>query len=128
MNLLFRVILWSCLLCSSYQAQAQSQEEILVGQGVVCDSPDQLKVVLEMANSGATSQAALAEVNATAPRACGVLRVAYIKGEVVGSFRFKAGLANITSILVVAVEDEGQMRAVPPTLQFTIFPSTDREA
>lgn len=126
-NTIVRLLVWGCLCC--LPQAAQSQEKVSVGVGIICDHEAQLRKVLASANAGAAPQAALEEVNGPEhPRACAVLKVAYVIQDKVGQVRMPQGIADIVQILVVAVENELGWQYVQPSPQFTVFMTPGREA
>lgn len=124
MNLIIKLLLIA-LLIGFRPAVAQ---EVEVGTGVVCDTSEQVSAFVKHMNEGKTSEVAVDAINSEAANACGILPVAYIRGDKVGTVRTKSGKADIVSIIIVGVFDGTRWIRAQPIPQFTLFLTKDEEA
>lgn len=120
---LAKVAIWLMVLVFPLGAQAQEPE---AGVGLICDTPDQLKEIVELATVSRNFEASVEKVN-NGSNACGVAQVLYLKGEKVGQVRSPDGLRDIVKIIIVGLVTPQGVMPVPPLVQYTMFPSKDRE-
>lgn len=108
---------WLLLLVAlTVSVQAQ---EVEVGNGLICDTAEQV-IAYNKAYKGDVA-AALEVVNENAPNSCGVMGVAYVRGEEVGRVRTRDGPAAIVRIAIVGIWTAGGWVRVRPSEQFTLF-------
>lgn len=126
MKLIDRLIGAAILVIVLLFPPALMAQEAQQGVGLICDTAEQVQDFVK-AWDGDTN-AALQKVNAT-DNVCGVLPIAYIRGEEVGQLDTKNGRAAITEILVIAINVGGGWVRGPPMRQYTLFLlPKDREA
>lgn len=124
-----KAMLWlalACLLSSCSIAPAIAQE-IETGTMLICDTGAQLERYAKVMEGD--FETAIEQVNAEVKlasgkdNACGVVSVAFVRGEKVGSLRDHLGHAfNIAEIRIVAVMLPIGWRPLPePWVQFTTF-------
>jgi hypothetical protein len=111
------IFLTGALLATALAFPAWAQE---VGRGLVCDTAQQAEIYVAHVESS-DSQAALQEVNRDSPTACAIVVVAYLRGEEVKTVNVKHGTVRIVAITLVGVMRHGQLVAIPPWQQFTLF-------
>lgn len=102
-------------------------QEIEVGQGIVCDSAQQVTRFLEI---GGEPQAALDKVNAEAndPVACVLLGVAFVRGEQTTTVRNQDGAWRVTQILVMAVYLPTGWQSIAPHVYYSALRVEERGA
>ena len=112
------VLIALAILITSAYVKAYAQE-VYVGTGIVCDTSEQ---VAKFATTfDGDNDAALQVANSESPSACGILAVAYVRGETVATVQTKNGPAVIVKIAVVAINlGHGWMQG-PPMTQYTMF-------
>ena len=116
------------LALASFSTSASAQN-VEVGTGLICDTAEQVEEVAKLSNEGVGNQVAVEQVNArAASNACGVLAVAYIKGEKGATIRTKNGNAAIYQVLVVAVNLGAGWIQGQPLLQYTLFLTKEEDA
>src|SRR5688572_26393514 len=103
MHLLTRYLAYALILAFGlYVAPATGEEMPQVGHGLICDTPDQLRQIVEATDSSHDFNASVAKVNA-GTNACGMAQIAFIRGNTVGQVRTAEGLRDIAEIQVVGV-------------------------
>lgn len=123
MNILARIALALFVLC--YFPGAAAAQEVITGQGLICDTPEQ--VAEYAAHFTGDNAAALKKVNAEKP-VCTILAVAFVRGEDVKVVSTKNGLAVIAKIAVIAVNTGIRwIRGTKPLIQFTLFTVKGRD-
>lgn len=121
------VLAVSLLSASAIGAEEQKQDQssnIQVGQGVVCDTAQQVERLTSlMAKEGGVATA-IKTVNDEAkdPRACGMVMAAFIRGDEVGEVRNAAHALKVVEITILAVPVNNQWHFVSPLKQYTAFP------
>ena len=114
------------LACASAAAQqpdeGRQNTHPTVGQGLICDSPQQLHRFVEMRNQGHAVEEALRTVNAEAknPMACGTVMAAYAAGQPVDKLSMRGEEVELVEITVIAVSDGAHWKRVAPTKQYAI--------
>jgi uncharacterized protein YggE len=118
------------LLCGAAQAQtAQQTAEPVIGIGMICNTPDQAKQVVELQSNGTGAEQAADAVNTRArdARACGVAAVAFVPDQTVDTKQVQNKLLKVMRIQIVAGFDGNDWR--PTTLtQYAIIEDTSGEA
>jgi hypothetical protein len=93
-------------------------QEIQMGHGLICNTPEQV-AEFAIAHNGSNAEA-LQKVNVT-ENVCGIMMVAYIRGDAIAKVETKDGQAEIVKIAVVAINlGMGWMQGEPLT-QYTMF-------
>lgn len=99
-------------------------QEVQTGVGLICDEQSQVETLL----TADINEAAIQKVNETSPNACGIVAVAYFRGDTVSTLTTKHGTAEVVHILVIAVNlGQGWVRGTPLP-QFTFFLKHERGA
>ena len=107
-------------------AQQQGEHDDVastVGQGLICDSPQQLHRYVDMRNQGREAEEAVRTINAEAknPIACGSVMAAFAPGKPVDKMKMLGEAVEVIEITVVAISDDGaRWTKVPPTTQYAI--------
>ncbi len=93
-----------------------------VGQGLICDSPQQLHRFVDMRNQGREAEEAVRTINQEAknPVACGTVMAAFAPGKPVDKMKMLGEAVELIEITVVAVNDGASWTKVPPTTQYAI--------
>ena len=114
MNFLCKLLVFGsffCLLTLPVRAHETERTE-----GVFCDTEVQLEQFAAYYDGGSIRDA-LEQVELIAPRACGSLSAAVIRGRQMKDIRIKQGTLHLYEVLVVSMWT-GQWRAMEPTVQY----------
>jgi hypothetical protein len=104
-------------------------EGIDVGQGLICDTKEQVEEYVAFYNEGDGTFDALMRVNARAdPPPCGIVQIAYIKGEEVGRLQMRGYTVAIVPVMIVGINLGAGWVHGSPLPQFTIIRVNEREA
>jgi hypothetical protein len=106
-----------------YGAGAHAQD-IFLGEGLVCDTPEQVERYILSTDTEAT----LVQINAEKAHSCALVDVAFYKGQVVKHVHNDEGMWAITHILVIGLVVGEDIQSVQPALQWTAFLTKDRGA
>jgi hypothetical protein len=108
--------LLAAMLCGP--AQAADYE---VGPSLVCDTQNQVERYVALFSGDA--QAAVGAVNAEEqnPTACALVDVVYLRGSRIGMVRNRDNAFEIVRILVVGIDTDAGIQAVPPAAYFSLF-------
>lgn len=106
-------------------AQEQPQQEAEIGNGVMCDTPQQVERFASLFHGD--TNGALKMVNGEAARtpkvdaaqACGIVQAVYVRGNGVRTTRTHDGFAEIVEVNVIAVFDGG-WKPIRPITQYTL--------
>jgi thiamine biosynthesis lipoprotein ApbE len=98
--------------------------EVETSQGVVCNTKDQIE---RFALSSHTASEIVA-INAENQNACGVVDVAFVRGEQVSRIRTHDATYGIFAITIIGVVTPHGINPVKPTQQFTLTLIDEREA
>jgi hypothetical protein len=104
-------------------AYSADDNDIAIGVGIICNTPEQMGRLLGMRNDGAEMDRAVKLVNTEAkdPRACGVAAVAFMSDKMVGMKNVQGKLVQIVRISVVAAFDGKQWSRVPVMTQYALI-------
>ena len=94
-----------------------------VGQGLICDSPQQLHRFVDMRNQGREADEAVRTINEQAknPVACGSVMAAFAPGKPVDKMKMLGETVEFIEITVIAISNDGaSWTKVPPTTQYAI--------
>ena len=108
----------------SYPAWAQ---EVEFGTGLVCDEAAQVEQFIVLRAELPDAEAAVAKVN-NGTNACGVLPIAFIRGEKKGEARNANGSFDIVEVMVVGISNGPGFIRVPPIIQYTFFRNEEKGA
>jgi len=126
MRYLLSIALALPLACASAAAQqpdeGRQNTHPTVGQGLICDSLQQLHRFVDMRNQGRAVDEALRTVNEEAknPMACGTVMAAYAPGQSVDKMKMRGEAVELVEITVIAVSDGTNWKKVAPTKQYAI--------
>lgn len=123
MNLLCKLLL-ALLLLGYFPARA---EEVQASVGLICDTKEQV-IAFNAAWNGSNEQALTVVNGSTDPPPCGILHVAYLKGETVGQVQNGGKTYDIVQITVVAINLGMGWIQGDPLIQFSLFLNEEREA
>jgi hypothetical protein len=115
MNCLYKMFMfgfWFCLLTVPVQAYETEKTE-----GVFCDTEAQLEQFAAYYDGDSIGDA-LEQVELTAPRACGLISAAVIRGRQMKDIRIKQGTLHLYEVLVVGMWN-GEWHAIEPTVQYS---------
>jgi hypothetical protein len=116
MRYLLPMILALLLCCAPAVAQ-QHDGVPTVGEGLVCDSPQQLHRFVEIRNQGREAEEAVRAVNDETknPVACGTVTAAFAGGKPIDKMKMLGGAVELVEITIVAISDGASWTRVPPT-------------
>jgi len=94
--------------------------DILVGQGVVCDTIQQVERFTALMSESGSIERAVNTVNdeVANPRACGMVLAAFTRGSEVGEVRNARRAMKVVEITIVAVPVGNQWHFVTPLKQY----------
>jgi hypothetical protein len=116
------LLMLSCL-PSMAQGQLSSavQDKIEIGQGVVCDTLEQVQRYVALRGNGAETSGALQTVNNEARNgACGVALVMFSAGAHVADLTVQGKFLSILQINVHAIGKGPVWMKVPDTIRYTV--------
>jgi hypothetical protein len=115
------------LACFPAQAQeslpAQAQEKIEIGQGVICDTAQQVERYVALRGNGTETNVALRTVNGAAEAhgaVCTVALVMFSAGDRVASLTVQGRLLSIIQINVHAFSNGPIWMKIPATIRYTV--------
>ena len=120
MSFAMRLVPLFALLATPFCAPTQAAD-YEVGASLVCDTQAQVERFVALFTGDA--QAAIRVVNAEEqnPSACAIVNVAYMRGQQIGMARHGDSAFEIVRILVVGIESDEGIRAVRPSVYFSLF-------
>ena len=102
-------------------------QQVEMAQGLVCDTAEQIEQFVALHNQRVSNDDALAAINSKAKNACGVVAVAFYRGDVKKSVMADGQVYDIVAIFVVGAHDGVRWIRVVPVPQHTIIPSKNGE-
>ncbi len=110
------------LVCAPALAQQHDDAMPSVGQGLICDSPQQLHRFVDIRNQGRDADEAVRTVNEEAknPIACGSVMAAFAAGKSIDRMKMLGEAVELVEITIVAISDGTGWTKVPPTTQYMI--------
>jgi len=119
------IALWSTMAgnVSADPAYPTDEDNVAIGVGIICNTPEQMGRLLGMRNDGAGMDRAVQVVNKEAkdPRACGVAAVAFMSDKMVDMRNVQGKLVQIVRISVVAAFDGKQWSRIPVMTQYALI-------
>ena len=110
-------------------AQKSRAQEIAVSAGLVCSHPEELERYLALYHEGDSAEAVVDKINhETGQSACGVITVAYVRGEDIKTIPIGDGFGAIVKVDIVGVYTGTEWLRTQPTEQFMILSVQDRRA
>ncbi|MPZ57801.1 MAG: hypothetical protein GEU91_15145 [Rhizobiales bacterium] len=111
------------------QSQKELGDGILVGQGVVCDTVQQVARFTALVGNSSDVEVAVKTVNTEVnnPLACGVVLAAFVRGNDVTEVRAAQQPMKVVEITILAVPVGDQWHFVSPLKQYAAFPVTGVE-
>jgi hypothetical protein len=109
------------------EEQTPGQDQAEIADGLICDTPQQVERFASIFHGDADS--ALNAVNhessppGTKPdqqHACGIVRVAFLRGDSIRMTRTHDGFAQVVEVAVIAIYD-GDWKVIQPTKQYTLL-------
>lgn len=103
--------------------------DVHVGQGVVCDTAQQIERFTALVGGSKDVEVAVNTVNTEAenPQACGLVLAAFTRGDEIREVRNGERSAKVVEITILAVPVGDQWQSVTPLKQYTAFPNTGVE-
>jgi hypothetical protein len=105
------------------QPGGQDETAPAVGQGLICDSPQQLHKFVDLRNQGREADEAVRTINEEAknPIACGSVMAAFAPGKPIDKMKMLGETVELIEITVIAISNDGaSWTKVPPTTQYAI--------
>jgi hypothetical protein len=103
------------------QVSSAAQEKIEFGQGVICDTLEQVERYVALRGNGAETNGALQKVNDEAHvAACGVALVMFSPGAHVADMTVQGKLLSIIQINVLAFGKGPVWMKIPKTVRYTV--------
>jgi hypothetical protein len=100
---------------------AQAQEKIEIGQGVICDTPQQVRRYVALRGNGTETNVALRTVNDEAHvAACSVGLVMFSGSERVAGLTVQGRLLTVIQINVHAFVNGAGWMKIPATVRYTV--------
>jgi hypothetical protein len=124
------LLLGAALIAGTAVADAQEAEpgNLLIGQGVVCDTAKQVERFAALIEKDDADKAvSIVNEEESNPVACARVLVAFVRGDEVANVRNTKGSLKIVEITIVAVPDKGNWRFVAPLKQYAAFPNAGVE-
>ncbi|HKS60304.1 MAG TPA: hypothetical protein VJT13_01320 [Xanthobacteraceae bacterium] len=102
---------------------AANQQQIKVGQAVICDTSEQAQRFVALRNGGSEAVQAFQLINREAanPSACGTAIVAFRSGDTIGSGRVEGRLVHVVQVTVLAFNNGARWSMVPETVQYAVL-------
>jgi hypothetical protein len=125
MRYFFGVSIFLVLSCLPLQAEEQADSPrrwLEVGQGLVCDTPEQVERFVGLREDGMAVSDALKAVNTDTrdSMSCDVALVAFTDSKPIAARVIQGKLASVVRILVHAVGDGETWRTIPAHARYTI--------
>jgi hypothetical protein len=127
MRFSLQAAIMAMLACLPAQAQeslpAQAQEKMEIGQGVICDTVQQVERYVALRGNGAETNIALRTVNDEAEAhgaVCTVALVMFSAGERVSGLTVQGRLLSIIQINVHAFSNGPTWMKIPAKIRFTV--------
>jgi hypothetical protein len=108
---------------SAEQNAPTDEENVAIGVGIICNTPEQMDRLIGLRNDGAEMDSAVGAVNKEAkdPRACGIAAVAFMSDKMVDMKNVQGKLVQIVRINVVAAFDGQQWARIPVMTQYALI-------
>ena len=125
MHYSFGVSIFLVLSCLPLHAQEQADSPrrwLEVGQGLVCDTPEQVERFVALREDGLDVSDALHTINTETHNstACDVALVAFTDSKPIAARVIQGKLASVVQIIVHAVGDGGTWRTIPAQARYTV--------
>jgi hypothetical protein len=117
------ILVLSCLptLAQEQGKPAMSSEQIEVGQGVICDTREEVERYVALRGNGTETEGALQAVNEEAHvPACGVALVMFSPGKRIADMAVQGKLLSIIQINVHAFGNGPVWTKIPETIRYTV--------
>ena len=92
-----------------------------VGESLVCDTLGQVELFADLFTGDAQTAIRVVNEEEHNPSACGLVNVAFMRGDKHGVIRHGDTTFEVVHILVVGIETERGLRAVRPAAYYTLF-------
>jgi hypothetical protein len=131
MGNLLRLAVLAVILIGGRETLAQTADQFTLGHGVVCDTQKQIERYLALVKENSPPGKAVQAINIETenPTACGISKIAFLSGSIIGNFEVSGGVMRVIQIVVIAKKTErGWVRVAAPTWQYTAVFVTFDEA
>lgn len=121
--------LFVLLLIAGPAGALEPQANSDVGQGLACNTPQQLERYVALRNGGRDARGAVEIVNAEVhdPTACGIVVVAFTNSEPVAEKTMQGRHVKMVKITVHAISNGATWQPVPDTDQYAIVADKGEE-
>jgi hypothetical protein len=104
-------------------AARTAPDDIQVGQGVVCDTAEQVQRITTLLDESPSVENAITTINTEAsnPRACGLVLAAFVRGNEVAEAHKGVRSLKVVEITILAVPVGNEWHFVQPLKQYTAF-------
>jgi hypothetical protein len=92
-----------------------------VGESLVCDTQEQVELFADLFTGDAQTAIRIVNEAEQDPSACGIVKVAFMRGDKHGVVRHGERAFEVVHILVVGVEADRGIRPVPPAAFYSLF-------
>ncbi len=103
-------------------------QEIETGSGVICDTAEQAERYIALFKGSTHETVRQVNIEAKSNSACGVISVAYLRGNDVSKAANAQGTYIVARILVVGRVTPHGVLNITPVVQFTVFKIDERVA
>jgi hypothetical protein len=119
------ILMLSCLSANAEDSLApktqEKQEKLEIGQGIICDSLQQVERYVALRGNGAETNVALQTVNNEAHTpVCSVALVMFSAGQRVAGLAVQGRLLSIMQINVHAFSEGPVWMKIPTTIRYTV--------
>jgi hypothetical protein len=116
------VLLLTCLPAKAQEdLPPKAPDKIEIGQGVICDTPQQVERYVSLRGNGTETNVALQTVNEEAHvPVCSVARVMFSAGARIAGFSLQGRLLSIIQINVLAFGNGQVWMKIPATIRYTV--------
>lgn len=118
-----QIALLSLLLCLPARAQ-----EIEIGATLACDTQQQVERFVQVFHGDAESAAKTVNSEVSDPTACDMIKVAFVRGDEIGSVRTNNRTFHIVRILVLGIVTAAGVVPAVPSAFFSVVEVDELEA
>jgi hypothetical protein len=117
----------AALLCLLLSAPARAHD-VEVGATIICDTRQQVERFVSYMRAEHASAVSAVNAEERDHSACGMSKLAFLRGSSVATMRTKEETFEIVEILVVGVATQNGVQAVVPSVYFAVFKLEENRA
>jgi len=121
MSFVTRFVLLFALLTTGFCGAAQAWD-YEIGTSLICDTRAQVERFAVLFSGDAPAAIRAINTEEQNPSACGLVNVAYVRGEQIAMARHGDNAFEIVRVLVVGIATDNGIRPVQPAAYFSLFP------